>query len=220
MDFYITITSYQREKHLDRLLRQIEDMKGSYDIGGVIIVDHCNYSYKEGWNMINLGQHYGRKGFYQIMNLAFGTMKKHDFKYYLNFQDDIILTDDFFTKCAKIWDNIKDDNKLILDLRNDERAGRSLWGIYPVKIVTFNKKKYYLSQWFDLVFMSDSRIKKVMPTLEYANIDSSSGIARQLTKRFRKKGFNMYHYCETLVNHGHCESLMNPETRKKEKLIC
>jgi len=222
MDFFISITSYKREKNLKSLLKQINDQKGHYKIGGVILIDKCDYGVisHEGFEVLRFKEHYGRKRFYELMNIAFDKMKQNNFKYYINLQDDIILRDNFFSKCAYLWENIKDDKKIILDLRNDERAGSSLWGSYPVNVINFNKELYYKSQWFDLVFMSDHKIKEYMPKLYYVNMDSSSGVARQITKRFRKNGLNMYHYSKTLVHHGHCESLMNPEIRKKEKLIC
>lgn len=220
MDFFITITTYRREKHLLRLMNHIQRYKKDYTVNGIIINDASFYSFREfddfGFKYVHLAHHHGRQEFFRIMNMAFDEMKRNNFKYYLNLQDDIILTDDFFDKCVKAWESIKDKNKLILDLRTDDRVGKSLWGIYPVVKVG----KFYKSQWFDLVFMSDERIKDKIPKLEFQNIDSSSGVARQLSKRFRKKGFNMYHYERSLVHHGHCESLMNPEVRRKDKLIC
>ena len=216
MDFWINITTYKRERPLLRLLDQIKEFGSDYDIEGLIIIDKCSYNKIEGWNVLNMKQHQGRQGFYNIMNIAFTELRKPEFKYFLNLQDDIILEPDFFDKCIQLWEGIKDVNKIVLDLRNDERIGRSQWGIFSFEEIG----NYYKSQWFDLVFMSNSRFKIHAPPLEYCNINSSSGVARQMTKRFRKKGLNMYHSKEILLHHGQIPSLMNPKERKKNKLIC
>lgn len=205
-----------------RLINQINKFKGDFKIKGLILNDASAYSRIEfdNFEYRQFLHNHGRRYYYRIMNIAFDEMRKKDFKYFINLQDDVILTDDFFNKCIKTWESIKDKDKTILDLRTDERVGKSMWGIFPVNTVNTDAGKFYKSQWFDLVFMSDASIKVKMPVLDYYNIDTSSGVARQLTKRFRIKGFNMYHFEKSLVHHGHCESLMNPETRKKQKLIC
>ena len=101
-----------------------------------------------------------------------------------------------------------------MDLRRDGRS--QLWG---APLPEFNEG-YLKSQWFDMIFMADNFFFENLPPLEFQATPQSSGVARQLTRRFRKKGFNIYQVYHTMVHHGHEESLMNPEERKKNKLIC
>lgn len=216
MDFWINITTYKREQPLKRLLAQIKEYGKDYSISGLIVIDHCSYNVINGWKVLNMSHHHGRKEFFRIMNRSFNAMRDQKFKYFLNLQDDVTLEPDFFSKCIELWEGIKDSKKIVLDLRKDDRAGRSMWGLYSVDRIG----KYYKSQWMDLIFMSDARFRRYAPILDYWNIDSSSGVARQMTKRFRQKGLNMYHSKDVILHHGQLPSLMNPETRKNDKLIC
>jgi len=217
MDFCITITSYRREKHLKNLLRQIEAQKGKYNIKCIIFLDGCHYHIDyPSWCEVHEVPHHGRRNWFKMINVMWKYVKRHHFLYYYSLQDDITLTDDFFKKTVRLWKSIKDPQKITLDLRADERSGKPLWGNYEVT----KMGNVYLTRWVDMIFMADNFFFEHVGPLEYRNMPSSSGVARQVTKRFRKKGYNMYQVVDTMIHHGHIESLMNPEIRKKEKLKC
>jgi hypothetical protein len=161
--------------------------------------------------------------FWEIIDLSFKVCKKIDSKYFVYLQDDLKLCDNFFNELKNKYENIKDDKKISLEFRTDNRTERPNWNNFEPQIVG----DYIHSNWVELDFICE---KKFFDVLEYKineisknrwdnNPNLSSGVGQQLTQRLLNLGFNMYHTKKSFVEHGDHQSKMNEEERKITKLI-
>lgn len=201
IDFYITITSYKREKMLKNLLSQIKEQKGKYRIKVVVHVDGCKYKLPN-WVTVYNYPHHGRERWYLIVRRMFEYMRNEKFKYYLSLQDDIQLCEGFFSCCVCSWEGLP--NVVALNLHTDSRAYTPSYGTYSVT----TEGNLIYSNWMDMIFMAGDKFKDNLPELYHCNSSISSGVARQLSRHYRRFG-KMYHLKKGLVKHIG-KSLMNP----------
>jgi glycosyltransferase involved in cell wall biosynthesis len=225
-DFFIVITTFNRPKMLYSLLDQIEKQTKDKKIK-ILLLNDCSTEKYELSNYdlikINFCPNKGKKLFWEIIDLSFKVCKKIDSKYFVYLQDDLKLCDNFFNELKNKYENIKDDKKISLEFRTDNRTERPNWNNFEPQIVG----DYIHSNWVELDFICE---KKFFDVLEYKineisknrwdnNPNLSSGVGQQLTQRLLNLGFNMYHTKKSFVGHGDHQSKMNEEERKITKLI-
>jgi len=226
LDFFIVITTFNRPKMLYSLLGQIEKQTKDKKIK-ILLLNDCSTEKYELSNYdlikINFCPNKGKKLFWEIIDLSFKVCKKIDSKYFVYLQDDLKLCDNFFNELKNKYENIKDDKKISLEFRTDNRTERPNWNNFEPQIVG----DYIHSNWVELDFICE---KKFFDVLEYKineisknrwdnNPNLSSGVGQQLTQRLLSLGFNMYHTKKSFVGHGDHQSKMNEEERKITKLI-
>jgi glycosyltransferase involved in cell wall biosynthesis len=226
LDFFIVITTFNRPKMLYSLLDQIEKQTKDKKIK-ILLLNDCSTEKYELSNYdlikINFCPNKGKKLFWEIIDLSFKVCKKIDSKYFVYLQDDLKLCDNFFNELKNKYENIKDDKKISLEFRTDNRTERPNWNNFEPQIVG----DYIHSNWVELDFICE---KKFFDVLEYKineisknrwdnNPNLSSGVGQQLTQRLLNLGFNMYHTKKSFVGHGDHQSKMNEEERKITKLI-
>jgi glycosyltransferase involved in cell wall biosynthesis len=226
LDFFIVITTFNRPKMLYSLLDQIEKQTKDKKIK-ILLLNDCSTEKYELSNYdlikINFCPNKGKKLFWEIIDLSFKVCKKIDSKYFVYLQDDLKLCDNFFNELKNKYENIKDDKKISLEFRTDNRTERPNWNNFEPQIVG----DYIHSNWVELDFICE---KKFFDVLEYKineisknrwdnNPNLSSGVGQQLTQRLLNLGFNMYHTKKSFVEHGDHQSKMNEEERKITKLI-
>jgi hypothetical protein len=204
----IIINSYQREKMLNTLLRQLKEAAKSVNhfIRVQVYLDGCYYSEKissEENFTINYRKtaHHGRAFYYKLMQKGWSQACVSD--YYMNLPDDITIEPDFFTKALAFY-----EPGTVLDLMNDNRD----------KGILKRYKHTSLCDWMDLCIMYDRSIQQRLSTLSLKpRIRKSSGVARELNRILKEWKVPVYLVNETLVHHSGHESKMNPE--RKEKII-
>jgi glycosyltransferase involved in cell wall biosynthesis len=225
-DFCIVITTYNRVEPLFNLLNQIENQKKNYKIKLFIFDDNSDEKYdvsKFNATKINIFPNRGKRNFWLTIDQSFKTIKNIDSRYYLYLQDDLILTENFFEKVVYMYENLKDEKKICLEFRTDDRTTRTNWS----KINPTIMGDYIKTQWVELDFICE---KKFFEVLNYKmdpipkdrwdkDPNLSSGVGYQLTIRLLEMGYNLFHTKNTLVTHGKYESIMNINERKKNKLV-
>lgn len=220
MKALINITSYNREHKLVNLLNQLVDFKVKvWDDYSTFNLEYC---YKwDNWHMFyKFQENYGKKKAWLKFKRMFDELKNTDYDYFIFLPDDVVLSDDFVSKAIDTWDSIKDENKICLSFQNDNRLKRGCFtGIAPVE-----KENVLLTGWCDLMFICDKRFLKSVEITEISldrwknNELLSSGVGSMISHQMIKKGLNMYHTKEILLEHLDGVSMMNPKERKKNKL--
>jgi hypothetical protein len=225
-DFCVFITTYNRPKLLNNLLEQIETSKKNFRVK-VLVFDDCSFEKidisKFDVKYIKFFPNYGKKNFWKIINIIFKFAKNINSKYFVFLQDDLKLCDNFFNVLKNNYENLKDDKKISLEFRTDNRTERPNWTDFEPQIIG----DYIHSNWIELDFICE---KKFFDVLEYKineisknrwdkNPNLSSGVGQQLTQRLNTLGLNMYHTKKSLVEHNENLSMMNFEERKINKLI-
>ena len=83
MDFLITITTYRRQKPLQRLLNQIEQQMGEYKIKCIVVMDGFDYNIQwPSWCEPHLVPHHGRQNWFKLINFMWDCCKRERFLYY------------------------------------------------------------------------------------------------------------------------------------------
>jgi glycosyltransferase involved in cell wall biosynthesis len=234
---FVWINTYNRVKCLQNLLRDICDNQANFKIKVFIVDDFStdnytdmlrNFSGKLDIVYHKVSFNHGKKLYWMLCNYTLSKIKLeiNNYRYFIKIDDDCRLVKDFFVKCVNIWESIIDRRKICLNFRLDTREGKSVWtGILP-KLVTFNNIPLYLSQWVDMDFICDARMFK---TLDFQitrqpeerwkyNRIASSGVGRDISVRLVNRGYHLYLTTESLVNHDHHDSKMNPEERGRNPL--
>lgn len=226
-DFCIIITSYDREEMLRLLLDDIQKYKENNKIKIFIFDDGSPKKYDlSGYEVkyVKYLKNQGKKFYWKIINDTFGVVKNIDSNYYIYLPDDIRLKPNFFSESVRIYNQIKEPNKICLSLLTDEtRKNKPNWtNFYPIEY-----DEFYHTQWNDLCFISE---KKFFETLNYKltpidlriwdqNPLQSSGVGQQISQRLHILNKKMYHIKNSLVSHGNHDSKMNFDERKNNKLI-
>lgn len=224
-DIVVIIPTYNRKEKLLNLLNQIKQFKNNYQLLIIVINDGSNELYINNLeNIIKISYfiNNGKKKYWKLVNDYFKIIRNIDSKYFIILSDDLVLTDDFFTKSIFFYEKIDDNKKICLSLLTDDRVNRTNWSNF--KSVDFGD--YYLTNWNDLCYIAE---KKFFENLNYEilpidedrwdkNPNLSSGVGQQITLRLKK--FNMYHIKKSLVIHnGNDDSKMNKTERIKNPII-
>jgi hypothetical protein len=234
----IWINTYNRPNELRSLLTDICDNKSNFDIK-IFILDDCS---KEDYTKMlqkfsgrldityhKMSYNYGKKLYWRMCNYVLNRIKLegNQYKYFIKLDDDCRLISNFFLKCINIWKNINDNKKICLNFRLDTREGNPIWtGVVPRRY-NFNGVTVYLSQWVDMDFFCEFsmfnalnfKITEQLSDRWKTKKESSSGVGRDISIRLNKTGYHLYLTTESLVQHDHHGSKMNPSERDKNPLI-
>lgn len=239
MRIAILITTYKRAEMLLPLLQQINCQRANHELAVICVHDGPSSGYEgiEKYLKSNFGNtlystqdHFGKSHYYRVINVLYEIAKaeheKRKFDYFIQIPDDIALADNFFEKAIRQFEIILDPKKVCLNLLNDGR-NQPGWTRQPHKEVKFCHTLYILTQWVDMCFLSTSRFFELLnwkilriDQLWASNPNLSSGVGLQISQRLFSDGNNIYQVNKTLVSHGDHESVMHPEHRRLNPLIC
>jgi hypothetical protein len=217
LDFIITISTFNRNDILSKIIDKInsENSKHNYKIiiyndGNDIDSFSKTFESKDNVSIINGAQNHGKIFYWKSINYLLEEIKKYDYKYCIQLDDDHYPTSSFFDKINKIYASIDQScitKAVINDNYLDQRWGYKHWvdggSIYPK--VIFETIGYYI---------------RPIPINRWSkNNLLSSGVWRQITKRINKYNFKVLTPNISLAKHI-CEkdSIMNTELRKKQPL--
>lgn len=204
MKTLIIITSYDREKLLYKLIKQLKNA----DI--IVIDDASTFEFKLKTPFFRFPENYGKKRAWQKYQHIFKSIPKN-YDFYIFIPDDVEVCDNFVEKSTKEYLNIKDKNKICLSLLSDVRITQINW----TKFVPKEKGNVVLTQWNDLAFICDNRFfdEVELQPVDFRrwvrNPKASSGVGQQISEQLYAKGLNMYHVKESFVKHVGYESKMN-----------
>ena len=135
-------------------------------------------------------------------------------------QDDVRLVPGFFLEAERIWSEIKDDHKAVLNCIRDNRPPGPCWSMWwPVQMTP----DVDLTQWMDCaaIYSDEKFLGRVLPIRNRARPPESisSGVGRDLTLHLHWSGLHIYQVRQTLVKHGNHISVMHPHERRLTPII-
>ena len=192
MNITFLITTCNRQESCQRL---VDALQGQGNI--FVLNDGCDYDI-HGAYQTKLSMRLGKKGYWRTINCLYKGRGQS--KYYIQLPDDFLPADDMVEKAIEIWESIKDDKKICLNLYAD-RIGKPCWtGVMPVEY-----DNYYKAQWMDMCFMCEERFFTelgAIPTINLGwgvNSKKSSGVGAYISKYLNKKKFGLYQVKESLA---------------------
>lgn len=207
------IFSYQRNELLLDLLKELD--------GDVIVLDdgseydysehqqHCSFYYRL--------SHRGKPYFWQTWNLAFELCEHSDHKHFLFCPDDWHSYD---IERVKWLQNQFKDNPYAFNIANHGVSQQ--WTPIKQWHTTIKNFDAFRVGFVDCCFSTNrSALQKLNWQMEpidserFQNPKMSSGVGKQLSKRFLKAGVPMLKPVKSLCKKHHVESKMNPKERIK-----
>jgi hypothetical protein len=169
----------------------------------------------------------GKKKYWATVNFLWGQVRNKNFDYFIQLPDDVEWDNDLIGEAIDLWENISDPKKICLNLLLDSsRVGKTCWTNYWPRLKSFRGSRYLLSQWVDMIFISDRKFFEqldwnILP-VSAARWDTdpqlSSGVGQQISHRLLKMGWNMYQVTEKIMEHTGADSIMNPDVRRQEPM--
>jgi len=204
MDITFLITTRNRQKSCQELVDSLREL------GNIIVAnDGSNYSVKGAVNL-NTHIHLGKKNYWKLINMLFRN--RTEAKYYFVLPDDFLICDSQIAKAIEIWESIKDDNKICLNLYYDRNGKRCWTNFLPV-----NKGDIWQTQWVDMCFLCENMFFERLGAIPELNktrnmyFKGSSGVGCYISRFFNRKKMNLYQVKESLVDmqEEHCYSQMH-----------
>lgn len=225
-DFCFLITTYNRGEMLYDLINQIQQQTINQKILMVVFDDggDLNYNFKDSnIKYIKLFPNQGKKKYWKIINTMFNYVRNIDSNYFIQIPDDIQLVDNFLHEVTTHYNNIKDPNKICLNILTDSRVHRPNWtNFHPIDM-----GEHVKTQWNDLCYVATKDffrelnfgIDEIPMSRWNKNPNLSSGVGQQISTKLHNKHKTMYHTKKSLVIHGNHESKMNFHERKNKPII-
>jgi hypothetical protein len=192
MNITFLITTYHRQESCQRL---VDSLQG---LGNIVVVkDGTGYTIR-GCSTFSIQGHKGKIGYYDTVNRLFRLRVKAD--YYIMLPDDFAITPEQVKRAITIWDTIKDDTKICLNLYAD-RLGKPCWTrLMPVDMGTV-----YKTQWVDMCFICQEPFFDTLGEIPQQLLDwvhashKSSGVGRYISLTLHKLGYSLYQVKESLA---------------------
>jgi hypothetical protein len=188
MDICFLITTYNRQESCQRL---VDSLQGLGDI--VVAHDGNNYTISGATN-INPNIHLGKSEYWRLINMLYRNRPKC--KYYFTLPDDFMICDSQIAKAIEIWEGIKDQRKICLNLLTN-RSGVSCWTLFK----PIDKGNIWQTGWVDMCFLCEDRFFDnlgAIPDLHRVG-KGSSGVGAYISRRMMKWNYNMYQVKEELA---------------------
>jgi hypothetical protein len=186
------ITTYNRQESCQRLVDSLQGL-------GTIIVAHDGNDYSiSGATNLNPKVHLGKRGYWKLINMLYRN--RPNCKYYFTLPDDFLICDSQITKAIEIWEGIKDQRKICLNLYMD-RLGQSCW----TRFKPIDKGDIWQTGWVDMCFLCENNFFNVIGTLPALHIDphkrisGSSGVGAYISKKLLRQSFHCYQVKESLI---------------------
>ena len=232
MKITVLITTYQRRQLLLRLLQQLKDVAGEYDVMVHIIHDGaCPPQYmpvytwlrahRPTWSLVSASAHCGKQRYYSLISQLFRIGSRSGADYYIQLPDDIQIRPTFFKDAVAAYEAIQDDKKICLNLLRDAREKVGWVQFDPVPCGDVRQ-----TQWVDMCYIAPPAFFKRLghtifpvPASRFRNPNMSSGVGSQISRRIHEQGFHIYQVEKSLVSHGTHKSVMHREHRKRTPLV-
>ena len=202
-DIAFLITTYNREESCQRLVDSLQGL-------GEVVVAHDGNDYSiSGATNLNPKIHLGKEGYWRLVNMLYRN--RPVCKYYLMIPDDFLIYKPQIVKAIKIWEGIKDPEKVCLNLFADRIGCRCWTNIYPE-----DKGRVWKTGWVDMCFLCEEKFFSNIGTIPDPHIGrryGSSGVGAYISKILCRKGHGLYQVKESLVDpqEEHSDSMMHPK---------
>lgn len=226
----VAIPTFNRHSFLKSLLQQLNDAAVDFDVSIFVFDDGSQQAVQEtlsDYPNINVLEVYrfenhGKQRYWQLVNTIFDCLSQQKVDYYIYLADDLNLGNNFIREAVTVWNAIKDEKKISLNLLTDGRT--QCWTQFERQEIQCKGTCFYKSQWLDMAMLFDKkllgyRVRRISIERWVGNPNKSSGVGEQLSRRFHAAGFGMYQVHKSLVSHGEHESQMNPEERRINPIV-
>ena len=218
---HVVINTYNRKQEVEALVKQVlEELNGRgtvsvYDDGSKHrpeLPSECHY--------VRL-RHYGKPGYWKIINRAFNDARKKQFKYFFMLPDDDVLKPGYFDKAIATWEGIKHPKKICMSTYiPPHRKGKPCWNNHKQVLHNVKGVGVWDAGYMDMRIISE---RKFLEALNYQvrpisrsrwanNKLLGSGVGQQIPHRLSR--YKMYLLDEGLVEQREVVSQMNPEAQK------
>lgn len=191
MDIAFLITTHNRPFACQRL---VDSLQG---IGHIVVINDGSEYIINGCEQHFYRPHMGKRGYYLVVNSLWQLRGFH--KYYIMLPDDFLMNGTQVNEAIKIWENIKDNNKICLNLYTD-RIGQSCW----TNFTPIDKGKVWQTQWVDMCFLCEDAFFSAVPRIDipYATHGKrqSSGVGAFVSSRLHRRGYHLYQVKDSLVD--------------------
>ena len=186
MDIGFLITTYNRQESCQRV---VDALQGKGDI--LVFNDGCDYDIS-GARQAKRSSHFGKNGYWMTVNQLFSLRDTH--RYYIMLPDDWMPLDDMVEKAINLWESIRDDNKICLNLLYPAIKGLTNWTGFPAK----DKGLVYQTQWVDMCFLCEDSFFDAVEKIPRLKPKKSSGVGRYISEKLDRDGYNLYQVKEEL----------------------
>jgi len=192
MGVVFLITTFNRQESCQRL---VDSLQGKGDI--IVLIDGSDYDIS-GAMVIRHAHNYGRERYWETVNQLFS--RRGHYKYFFMLPDDFLPADNMVEKAINIWNNIRDNKKVCLNLYAD-RIGLKCWTGYAPKDIG----EVYLTQWMDMCIMCENEFFNALGRVRLIKFNKfcsprrSSGVGAQISRTLFYKKYNLYQVKESLV---------------------
>lgn len=226
-NFVVVIRTFNRPRHLLRLLDDIERANAPGRLKVAVFDDHSTARplraearcRARGWHYERLDRNHGKREAWKVFDGMFrhlkGTMRRSELCVFLD--DDMRLCDNFFPRLEHVWKRIRDNQKVALHVMVDEsRLAGPCWTGFSPRDVNDHVR---LTQWVEGAFVANAeffrrlhwRMEPVPPERWSRDPAISSGVGAQISKRIVGAGKRIYQVRASLVAHAGTESRMNED---------
>lgn len=169
-------------------------------------------------------KNHGRLRWYQMISYIFKSLKNTKHEYYFFLNDDMEFIENGIMKAIDIYASIDDPKKICMNIHHD-RKPKSKWVEKQPKDYNDDVWRVY---WTDTSFLCQYDFLKEMNFRiskdEFSEIirsqKFSSGVGRFISVKLHQRKKKIFLVKRSIViHHGNNKSKMNPEERKKHKLI-
>jgi hypothetical protein len=192
MSITFLITTYHRQESCQSLVNSIRD------IGYVVVVkDGFGYNVMN-TDVFHKQQHQGKIGYWSTVNKLFSL--RIPAKYYIMIPDDFTITELQVKMAIAIWERIKDDTKICLNLYAD-RLGEACWTKHPPVDIGVA----FQTQWVDMCFLCEESFFTALGVIPMQLLNwihrpnKSSGVGRYISLHLNELGYGMYQVKESLA---------------------
>ena len=232
----VTITTYNRQAMLNRLLDQIREQGEGYDLQVRVYDDGSDHPV-EHMPPVELihHEHGGRELFWEIVSGILMDAQELEYDYWVHLPDDVILRSGFlgstfFGEAIETWEGVKkaDPKAVCLSPLKCKRWYHKQWTDFEPKLRTAHlgggvNRLVWQIQWNDLCWIADRGIGEALdwridPIDWNTEPHTSSRVPAQISKRLHAAGHTMYGVGQTLLDYPPHVSLMNPEERELNPL--
>lgn len=227
-DLIVWINTYNRNEQLRNLLGQIVENKSDHNVKVLIFNDGSDkeYNIDDFKDKLNIRyeetRHHGKKEYWKLCTHAMSIIKHESADHYYWIPDDVDICDDFFNVSIRMWENILDRHKICLNLLTDvDRMNKPNWTRKMPEPAKFGTYSFWRTYWMDCCGIMD---RKFFESINFSIPEipkhrwrdapiRSSGVGEYISKTLFKN-YSFYQAADSLLTHGHNESVMNPEERK------
>lgn len=216
MNVCFLITTCNRKEGCQSLVNALQGLGDIF-----VLNDGSNYEIKN-CNYFSNIKRLGKEFYWHTVNCLW-TLPEKKYDYYFMIPDDFYPVKNFVEKSIKIWESIKDEKKICMNLFRDKIPRAKCWtNTLPVEYDTYRK-----IQWVDMCFMCEEQFFKAVgeiPKVNFnwrANPHRSTGVGSYISIKLHRAHYSLYQTRDTMfyttIYHEESQLDNNPFSKSARK---